>query len=158
MTEDKPRRYRHHDQPRIQMAWEILSKRIFFPHQPGRTPTGSSEMFLSIWRSNDGRMSSLKRSLQILRTKLRAAPPRSRLYSTKNQRKERAWESAGFVGVHERTFKRRYRLISSTTSYSPMVAATVHTKYTISTRPVRVEAIAKDIRNIGRNLLLPLTE
>ena len=39
-----------------------------------------------------------------------------------------------------------------------MVAATVHTKNTISTRPVRVEAIAKDIRNIGRDLLLPLTE
>ena len=53
----------------------------------------------------------------------------------------------------ERTFKSQYVLISST-RYSPMVAATVHTKYTISTRPVRVEAIAKDIRN----LLLPLTE
>ena len=39
-----------------------------------------------------------------------------------------------------------------------MVAATVHTKNTISTRPVRVEAIARGIRNIGRNLLLPLTE
>ena len=58
----------------------------------------------------------------------------------------------------ERTFKKRYTLISST-SYSPMVAATVHTKYTISTRPVRVEAIAKDYRNIiGSYLLLPLTE
>ena len=139
------------------MAWEILSKRIFVPHQPGRTPTSSSEMFLSIWRSNDGRMASLERSLQILWTKLRAAPPRSRLYSTKNQQKERAWESAGFVGVLERTFKRQYRLISST-SYSPMVTATVHPKNTISTRPVRVEAITKDIRNIGRDLLLPLTE
>ena len=39
-----------------------------------------------------------------------------------------------------------------------MVAATVHTKNTISTRPVRVEAIAKNNRDIGRNLLLPLTE
>ena len=30
-----------------------------------------------------------------------------------------------------------------------MVAATVHTKYTISTRPVRVEAIAEDFRNLS---------